>query len=171
MTDKKIELIKKQLENLDRKDFNLEAWKTSTKLVLERIFGGSSPKIREIDKIHYDLSSWTMRDTMGTSSTMDTCKRTARAILETSILELETLGEEEAESGEGRMPVSVVINALEQEMTIAQLRELKEMVKVPGDPGKLREPLAKLFDKMGPPACMRILSSIVSHPELTSKIR
>ena len=58
MKEKEIELIRNQIKKLDNKDFDLEAWKISTILILERVFGYDSSKITKIKNIHQDLSSW-----------------------------------------------------------------------------------------------------------------
>jgi hypothetical protein len=39
MIEKQIELIKRQISKLDEKDFDLDAWKSSTTVILGRIFG------------------------------------------------------------------------------------------------------------------------------------
>lgn len=170
MIEKKIELIKRQIENLEKKDFNLEAWKTSTKLVLERIFGGGSQKIREIDRIRYDLSSWTMRDTMGTSSTMDTCKKTGRAILEMAIQELEILGEEAAASQSDLVSVSLIRTALEEELKGFQLKELREMLSSGESDQARKDAVTAFLEKAGPATTCQILASILSHPDASSRL-
>ena len=51
MAKKEIALLKKQIDKLDDKDFDLEAWKKYTIILLARIFGDKTEKIRQIESI------------------------------------------------------------------------------------------------------------------------
>ncbi len=90
MAKKEISILKKQIERLEVKDFDLEAWKKFTIVMLARIFGNTSEKIRQIESIEYEYSSWSLRDTSGSSEYLESCKKLGRKILEASIEELET---------------------------------------------------------------------------------
>jgi len=170
MTEKQIELLRKQMENLDAGDFNLEAWKTSTKLMLERIFGPGNPRAREIEKIHYDLSSWALRDSLGASSTLEGCKRTGRAILEACIMELETLGD----AGETAIPktinAGILTGCLENHLTVSQLRRLKEILQSEKEPEEKVKAVAEFLDNLGPDNLTGILSEFLSDPGVSSQI-
>ncbi len=90
--DKAIQLLREFISRLDRDDFNLEAWKNSVTLILEKIFGTGAPVIGRIREFSYHMSSWALRDTLGKSSWEEQIHRNAREILETAILELEMSG-------------------------------------------------------------------------------
>ena len=85
---KEVELLQAQMDKLKAKDFDLDAWKQYTVVLLSRIFGEHNPKIRQIEKIEYDFSSWSLRDTSGKSAYMETCKKLGREVLQASIDEL-----------------------------------------------------------------------------------
>jgi len=170
MTDKQIELLKKQLDNLSAKDFNLEAWKISTKLLLERIFGPGNPRAREIEKIHYDLSSWALRDSLGASSTLDACKRTGRAVLEACILELETLGDAGAEAMIRQLDISALMNVLENHLTVSQLRRLREVVQSELESGEKISKLREYLSQLGEDKALDITAEFLSQPAVSSKI-
>lgn len=87
MKEKQIKLLKKQIARLDEKDFNLEVWKKTTIIILERIFGKSSTEIKQINEIKQDMSSWSLRDTLGEEN--DKSSLLGKQILETCIDELE----------------------------------------------------------------------------------
>ena len=53
MIDKQIELIQNQIDILEDKEFDLSAWKSSTILVLDRIFGSDFQGIKSIENIKY----------------------------------------------------------------------------------------------------------------------
>ncbi len=161
MKDKYIALLKKQIEKLDLKDFDLDSWKDSTTLVLDRIFGPDSEKINKINEIHYDLSSWSLRDTLGTSAHFDACKKKGREILEVCITELETIGIPERVKDDKKPVTGIIRAALEDELKISQYKELEKIIKESS-----RETVEKnIFDflgKIGSENAMTILSKILS---------
>lgn len=120
MIENEIALIKKQLESLDARNFDLEAWKSHTIIFLERIFGKESSKIRMIKELKYDYSSWSLRDAAGTGKDSDPVIMKAREILEATKLELEHLGIPKEE--EENMKIWAL---LEEEMTGKQIREIR----------------------------------------------
>ena len=63
MAEKEISLLQGQIERLNDKKFDLEAWKNHTQIFLERIFGKDSSKLKMIRDLNYDYSSWSLRDT------------------------------------------------------------------------------------------------------------
>ena len=87
MKAKQIKLLKKQIARLDENDFNLEVWKKTTIMILERIFKKNSLEIKQISELTQNMSSWTLRDNLG--ETIDKSKLLGKQILETCIDELE----------------------------------------------------------------------------------
>ena len=81
MPKKEIDLLKAQIDKLNAKGFDLDAWKKYTIIILARIFGENTQKIKQIDSIEYDYSSWSLRDTTGSNSYLDTCKKLGKEIL------------------------------------------------------------------------------------------
>lgn len=120
MIEKELALINKQIESLNAKNFDLEAWKSHTVVFLERIFGKESSKVRMIKDLKYDYSSWALRDAAGTGKDSDPVILKAREILEATKLELEHLGVPKQEEENTK-----IWTLLEEEMTGKQLREIK----------------------------------------------
>ena len=127
MAKKEIGILQKQIEKLDAKDFDLEAWKKFTIVMLARIFGDTSEKIRQIESIAYDYSSWALRDTSGSTAYLNSCKKLGRKILEASIEELETFGLPDTSVGEDVF-FQMIIEALQNELKGSQFRELKDVI-------------------------------------------
>lgn len=121
MAEKEITLLKEQIDRLDEIKFDLEAWKNRTVIFLERIFGKESPKLKMIQNLHYDYSSWSLRDTFagGSAKDKDPVRIQAREILEAIIYELENLGlpQEKKEKLKIR-------ELLEDELTGKQVKEI-----------------------------------------------
>lgn len=164
MAQKEIELLKARIEKLDAKDFDLEAWKNHTIVILERIFGSGNQKIEQIKKINYDYGSWSLRDTSGYSSYLDTCKKLSREILEASISELENFGLPEKGSAEQKQSESiiVIISALEDELKVSQLKEIK---KIAGSDKEIEAKQKEIIEKLrvfGNESAINILSKILA---------
>lgn len=89
MKNPHIALLKKQVKKLDSPDFDLEAWKVSTQLLLNQIFGTFDPKTLAIRDLKIDYSSTMLRDSNADYKPLETCKKKGREVLELAIDELE----------------------------------------------------------------------------------
>ncbi len=92
MKENYIKLLNRRIENLDSDDFDLEAWKGGTVSVIERVFGENDPRIRKINDLKIDYSSWALRDATSTYNPTETCKKKGKEILNTLIEEIDLLG-------------------------------------------------------------------------------
>jgi len=91
--DKKyIKLLDRQIDKLLDSDFDLDAWKSSTIYILTLIFGSDDPKIREVNDLKIDYSSWALRDSRSDYKPIETCKKKGREILEIARDEIELFG-------------------------------------------------------------------------------
>ncbi|WP_163321895.1 hypothetical protein [Draconibacterium mangrovi] len=126
MAEKQIAILREQLAKLDEKKFDLDAWKTHTLIFLERIFGKDNSKLKLIQELHYDYSSWSLRDTAAAGKTKDKdpLKMRASEILEATILELETLGLPEGEEEPQKL-----WELLQDELTGKQVKEIDALIK------------------------------------------
>ena len=126
MAEKEISLLKEQIERLNEKKFDLEAWKNHTIIFLERIFGKDSSKIKMIKDLGYDYSSWNLRDTAaaGKSKDKDPIRMQAAEILKAAIAELGMLG----------LPKGIQENEktwelIQDELTGKQVKEIEQILK------------------------------------------
>ena len=163
MTNKKeIKLLQKQIDKLGADDFDLEAWKSGSIIILERLFGEDNQKIRQIEKIKYDQSSWALREAKGSKNMMETCKNQCREILHISIDELENFGLPDDLTEAHAAPFkTILVQALESELKIAQY---KEVVRIIGSDKKIKEKQKELIDTLnsfGHDYAQNILSSIL----------
>ncbi len=143
MAEKEIALLEKQINRLNDKDFDLEAWKNHTILFLERIFGKDTSKIKMIKDLRYDYSSWSLRDTAaaGKSKDKDPVRMQAQELLEATISELENLGVPQEKPGNDRL-----WELLQDELTGKQVKEIQSLVKSE-DPDK-KDKIAGIVQKM-----------------------
>lgn len=166
MSTKEIEILQKQIEKLKVKDFDLEAWKKYTIIILARIFGDHSEKIRQVEKITYDYSSWSLRDTTGSSEYLETCKKLGREILEASIEELKTFGlpQKNAEANEF---YNTIFNALQDELKGSQMKEIRNLLESDEKKEKIIEKLKSYGTEIAPAA----LASILCDPMFIRELR
>lgn len=135
MTEKEIALLNGQINRLEETKFDLEAWKNQTIIFLERIFGKESSKIKMIKELHYDYSSWTLRDTAAAGKTKDKdpVRLQAEEILRATVAELESLG-----LPQDKQEKEKVRELLGDELTGKQLKEIETLL-ASEDPEKLRK--------------------------------
>lgn len=162
MVKKEIAILKKQIERLEVKDFDLEAWKKFTIVMLARIFGDTSEKIRQIESIEYDYSSWSLRDTSGSSSYMESCKKLGRKILEASIEELEAFGLPDT-SGKDDKFFQLVIEALQDELKGSQFKQLKDVILKTKDETELKDMVREILNEYDTYVPVDILTSILTN--------
>lgn len=115
MENTKSEILGELLADIDRRTFELEAWKQKAILVLKRVFGDTDEKITLVENLHYDFSSWSLRDSSGGKSS-DKVKETAHKIMEAALLEVKLQQNE-----------NLVIITLKEEFTGKEFAALMEI--------------------------------------------
>jgi hypothetical protein len=157
MAEKEITLLKEQIDRLDEIKFDLEAWKNRTVIFLERIFGKESPKLKMIQNLHYDYSSWSLRDTFagGSAKDKDPVRIQAREILEAIITELEIMGlpEEKKEKLKIR-------ELLEDELTGKQVKEIDILLN--SDDQEKTEKIAEILQNLPNENLAMVISKLLT---------
>ncbi len=169
MISKQIELLRLQIEKLAAKDMDLEAWKGSTIVLLERIFGENNQRVKHIENIKYDYSSWSLRDASGSVSQLDSCKRRGKEILEVCISELENFGLPENVLKE-RDSFNIIISALETILTVSQYREVKQIICADLDLEEKKETLDEALKSFGANTQTNLLMMILTNTHLVENI-
>jgi hypothetical protein len=98
MNQKYIALLTKRIEKLEEKDFDLEAWKSATVSTMEGFMKESDPRIKKINELKIDYSSWALRDATSKYNPEETCKKKGKEILQAIIDELEIESEMQGEA-------------------------------------------------------------------------
>ncbi len=144
MAEKEIALLKEQLARLDEKKFDFDAWKNHTLIFLERIFGKENSKLKLIKDLHYDYSSWNLRDTAAAGKTKDKdpVKMQAREILTATITELEKLG-----LPQNKLETENIWALLKDELTGKQAKEIEVILN--SDDSNRIENISKTLEKLG----------------------
>ena len=156
MVDASIKLLKKQISKLREDGFDLEAWKSSSALVLSRIFGEEDPKVKQLRDIRMDFGSWSLRDTGASRDPLGSCKKQGKEILEMAIDELEAFG----------FPVrgdDLVSKALESVLTVKQHKELYELLSGGKGDHEVRKGIEKFLGRTGAKVNVSILTEILMN--------
>lgn len=175
MTEKQIELINKQLLKLDSSDFDLNGWKSSTIVILSRIFGDHYQGIKAIENIKYTSGginsvSW---------NNLVSCKKQGKDILEACITELETFGQPEPKKNENSgininltqnqnqtVNINLLIGALEDELTVSQLREVNEIMSSGEQKSEKKKKLIDKLKSFGSDVASNVLANILTNPNI-----
>jgi len=165
MKIKEVTLLKKQISKLDAEDFDLEAWKTGSIILLEKLFGAENQKMQQMEKIKYDQSSWALREAKGSKNMMDTCKKQGKEIMEIAIDELTHLGSPEIEEHHVATFKNTIVHALENELKIAEYKALAAIIKSDKRPEQKKEELISALNKSGHDVTENVLSSILLAEE------
>lgn len=168
---KEIKLLEEQISKLEVKKFDLEAWKQYTIVLLARIFGDDNQKIRQIEKIEYDYSSWSLRDTSGSSAYLETCKKLGKEILQASIDELNAFGLPDlSQPAQDHVSVEIILNALEDYLKVSQFRKLKSIINTEMPDEEKKKEIKELLKDLQKEDTLNIVLNILSSNELTGKL-
>jgi hypothetical protein len=168
MPEKEVQLLKTQIDKLNKKDFDLDAWKKATIIILARIFGGNTLKIKQIENIEYDYSSWSLRDTTGSNTYLDSCKKLGRELLQASVDELETLGLPESEEITDEFFL-VITSALQDELKGSQVKEIGQILASTESPENKRGLILEKLKEYGSEISHDILSNILTSQPMINK--
>lgn len=163
-----IKVLQDQIEKLEAKDFDLNAWKNFTILLLERIFGQKTRKIEAIRKIKYDQGSWVLRDETGYTNSIEACKKLGQEILEEAIVELGAFGA--PEETVNTIPFEVILHALQDELTGSQFREIKNALEEERQIEDLQKILVTKLKGFGSEGVYAIVANILSHEEVMKRL-
>ena len=167
MKEQYISLIKDQIAKLKEKDFDLNAWKARTNILLARIFGDNNQKIRQINEIKYEYGSWSLRDVSGSETAMDICKKLSKEILDAAIDELENFGVPEKKISEQDKAVTEnVVNSFKDHLTGSQVKELKKILTTSENEGTRKKHALDIFNRLGSDTLAKIIAGIIMDEEI-----
>lgn len=157
MAEKEITLLQEQIEKLHAKKFDLDAWKNSTIVYLERIFGKENQKLKMIAELAYDYSSWNLRDTAATGKTSekDPVIIQAEEIISAAITELKIFGL--PKPGNEKEKLLALLN---DELPGKTIREIENLLQ--GDaPGRIQN-ITEIIENTGAKRLAAIIAKILT---------
>jgi hypothetical protein len=146
MENTKAVILGELLDDIDSKAFELEAWKKKATLVLKKIFGDNDEKLSMIEKLHYEFSSWSLRDSSGGTS-YDKVKENARKIIEAATAELKLTTDN-----------NLVIETLKDELSGKEFAALQSITE---DQENISQSLNVYFNAMSPERKNELLIALV----------
>ena len=189
MNEKYIELLKRQLQELDKIgtntatvsewSFGVEAWKSLKIAILERIFGQESRKIKEIERIELRRSV----SLKGPDSYhIATVKETGHAILSACIAEIETLGSPnqiyngekqginltvlQSQENKQTIKLDIIVNELRKELTGSQLDEIQQILDSKDTPAEKKNKTVEKLKEFGINTLSNIIAGILTNPSI-----
>jgi hypothetical protein len=167
--DKYVEVFRIQISKLEEDDFDLEAWKSGTIVLLARVFGDDSSKISEIEKIKFDFGSWSLRDSSGSADQMEACKKRCMGVLEACITELDVLGVEEEFTGEvsNSKLFQALRESIEEELKMSQYKKLLKIIKTKSSREEKQKMLFNSLMSYDPGIASKIIANILTQPSLS----
>ena len=169
MVKKEIKLLQQQIDKLDSKDFDFEAWKKYSLLQLARIFGQSDPKITQLNKIDFEFNSWSLRDASGNESYEEGSKRLAREVLQAAIDELDIYGIPKREDNKDEI-VDEIIGIILDEFKGSQVKQLKEILASEEMDSEKKRRIKELIEELGENASIGILTNILSNSNIVDHL-
>lgn len=167
MKDQYINLLKEQITKLDETEFDLNAWKARTNILLARMFGENNQKIRQVNNIKYEYGSWSLRDVSGSETAMDICKKLSKEILDAAIDELENFGVPEEKISEQENKVTeTVASCYKDELTGSQIKELIKILNTSENEEEKKNQVMEKFNRLGSDTLAKIVTGIIMHKEI-----
>ncbi len=168
---REIKLLEEQLLKLDEKGFDFQSWKQYTVMLFSRIFGDDDQKVKQLSKIEIDYSSWSLRDTSGKVSQIETIKRLGREIILAAVEELKSEGlPSKDQTVAVSVPLTAIISALEDELKVSQYKEITGLIHSQTDRATKKSDIENKLNEYGAQVSIRILSSILSEEKLRDKL-
>lgn len=166
MEKKAIQLLQQQIEKLSAPDFDLEAWKEYSIIILNRIFGKDDLKIKQIRKLEFEYSSWSLRDASGNSSYQERTKKLAMEIIQAGIDEIQTFGLSKGAPANSDDALNELLNCLLDEMKGVQVKKLKSIITSTENTTEKHRQLRELIEEMGPNNAYQVLVNMLTHPAM-----
>lgn len=166
--EKEIQWLQSRIDKLHEPEFDLEAWKSGTIVVIAKLFGAKSPKIDQISAIRYEQSSWSLRDAKGSRTMIESNIRRAEEILRVAMEELQQFGAAGDATGAVALR-DLIVQALESELKISQFRAVTELIRSDKTPEVKRKKVIELLNDCGHETVPNLLATILlSDPVVKS---
>ena len=195
MVKNEIKLLKNQISKLDSENLDFVAWKRSTIILLGRIFGETSLNIKQMNDIEYIVYSTPITFTVGSATdgvsggvcgnNTYECSEHASELLGTFIIELENFGlpdkiNEKTENPQinimqtqnqnQTVDLNLIISSIEDELTGAQLKDIKYILKSTDDEEEKKSKLIHKLGGFGADIAAKVLSNILINPHILGAV-
>ena len=170
MPQKEIKLLEQQIARLNDKGFDLEAWKKYTIIIIARIFGSADEKIRQVEQLESDFSSWSLRDASGNESYEERTKKLAKEILTAAVDEIKVFGIIESSENNPDKNLEAILNIILDELKGSQVKQLKGILSSRQSKVEKQRKIKELLEDMGENGAYTVLTSVLMYPEMVKMI-
>jgi len=171
MVKKEIKLLEQQIESLNTSDFDFEAWKKYSVLILTRIFGSTDDKIKQLDNIDFEFNSWSLRDASGNESYEESSKRLAKEVIKAAIDELSIYGLPNANDKNIEDVTREFLNIIFDEFKGSQVRELSSILASSDSDIEKKRRVKEIIEEIGEYACYDIITNILTQSGVAKVVR
>lgn len=166
MAQKEIKLLEQQITRLNDESFDLEAWKKYTIIIIARIFGSTDEKIRQVEQLESDFSSWSLRDASGNESYEERTKKLAKEILTAAIDEIKVFGIQERAESNPDKNLEAILGIILDELKGSQVKRLKSILTSRQSKVEKQRKIKELLEEMGENGAYTVLTSTLMYPEV-----
>ena len=170
MAQKEIKLLEQQINRLNDKGFDLEAWKKYTIIIIARIFGSADEKIRQVEQLESDFSSWSLRDASGNESYEERTKKLAKEILTAAIDEIKVFGISADTENNQDKNLSAILNIILDELKGSQVKQLKSILSSRQSKVEKQRKIKELLEDMGENGAYTVLTSVLMYSDMAKMI-
>ena len=162
MVKKEIELLNIQIKKLDADDFDFESWKKYSVIILARIFGNKDQKIKQLENIDFEFSTWSLRDASGNESYEEGSKKLAAEVLKAAIDELNIYGIPKTYNENSETNTSELLNIILDEFTGSQVKKLTKILSSRENKAEKKRRVKELVEEMGEFSSYDIITNILT---------
>jgi hypothetical protein len=170
MVNDEIKLLTDQIEKLGSTDFDFDAWKKYSLLILTRIFGSNDPKVLQLNGIDFEFNSWSLRDASGNESYEEGSKKLAREVLTAAIDELNIYGLPKSGKESTKGNTEEIVAIILDEFKGSQVKELRKILNSRSNMVEKKRLVKELIEELGDFTSIEILTNILTSKSVKPAI-
>lgn len=163
MVNKEIKLLEQQIEKLSAPDFDFDAWKKFSLIILSRVFGSDDAKIKQLENIDFEFTSWSLRDASGNESYEEGSKKLATEVLKAAIDELNIYGMPNIDKDNSDKTTRELLNIILDEFKGSQVKELSKILSSRDSKAEKKRRVKELIEEIGEFGSYDIISNILTN--------
>lgn len=171
MVKKEIALLEAQIEKLKSPDFDLDAWKKYTLIILMRIFGEDDEKTKQLKNIDFEFNSWSLRDASGNESYEEGTKKLATEILQAAIDELKIYGLPKSKDEEDSGITRDLLNIILDELKGSQVKELSKILASRDNKTEKQRRVNEIIKEIGEYSSYETITNILTNPSISALLK
>ncbi len=169
MVKKEIKLLEQQIEKLNSPDFDFEAWKKYSIIILSRIFGNNDEKIIQLNNIDFEFNSWSLRDASGNESYEEGSKKLATEVLKAAIDELNIYGMPNLDMNRDTI-TNELLDIILDEFKGSQVKELSNILSSCDSITEKKRRIKEIIEEVGEHGSYDIITNILTNHTISKVI-